>query len=288
MQKNRHQSFSKRYLLRLYKQNIHLEIYNTIIFVLHLLLIFKISNMKKITILVFMLSISFIAFSQTIKINEFMASNSTTIADEFGEYDDWIELYNYSTDTVNIAGFYITDTLGYKTKHQIPTGYQITKIAPHGYLILWADNDSLQTGANHLPFKLSASGEQIGLFAPDGTTAIDTISFGQQVTDISYGRYPNGNNSWIYFNFPTPGASNSILSVENIETENTFTFFPNPPTDNTISFNKPIDFSLYNSTGTFIGQYKNTSKLITEGLSQGVYFIVLDDGTKARFVILTK
>ena len=141
--------------------------------------------MKRFTILVFMLSVSFIAFSQTIKINEFMASNATTISDEFGEYNDWIELYNYGTDTVNIAGYYITDTIGDNTKHQIPAGYQITKIAPQGYLILWADNDSLQTGANHLSFKLSASDEQIGLYAPDGTTVIDTISFGQQITDIS-------------------------------------------------------------------------------------------------------
>jgi len=242
--------------------------------------------MKKIFILIFFLPWSLIAFSQSIKINEFMASNSTTIADEYGEYDDWIELYNYGTDTVNIAGFYITDSLPKSMKHQFPAGYALTKIPPSGFLLLWADNDTLQDGIRHLKFKLSAHGEQIGLYAPDGITPIDTLTFGQQITDISYGRYPNGNSTWMYFNFPTPGASNSILSIENIDKANNFIIYPNPPINNIIFFNKAIDFSLYSSNGALIERYLNTTKLNTEGLSQGVYFIALDDGTREKVVIL--
>ena len=242
--------------------------------------------MKKIFILLCVLPMSFLSYSQTIKINEFMASNATTIADEYGEYNDWIELYNYGTDTVNIAGFYMTDTLGNTNKEQIPTGYALTKIPPGGYLILWADNDTLQDAANHLKFKLSASGEQIGLYAPDGITPIDTLTFGQQITDISYGRYPNGNNTWMYFNFPTPGASNSILSINNIAPKDNLIVFPNPSTNNVVYFNKAIDFSLYNATGLLINHYLKTTQLKTDILPQGMYFIVLDDGAQEKIIIL--
>ncbi len=242
--------------------------------------------MKKVFIFIFLLPLTLLSFSQTIKINEFMASNSTTVADEFGEYDDWIELYNYGADTVNIAGFFVTDTLGHKTKHQIPTGYAITKIAPGGFLLLWADNDTLQNGPLHLKFKLSASGEQIGIYAPDGITPIDTLTFHQQITDISYGRYPNGNNTWMYFNFPTPGTSNNLLNVENIDKKNELFFYPNPASNNLITFNKAIDFSFYASNGALIKHYSNTDKLLIENLAQGIYYIVLDNGTKAKVVIM--
>jgi len=244
--------------------------------------------MKKF-LLSFIITLAFtsLLFSQTIKINEFMASNSITIADEYGEYNDWIELYNYGTDTVNIAGYYITDTVGNNTKHQIPAGYALTKIPPGGFLVLWADNDTLQDGANHLSFKLGAGGEQIGLFAPDGATVIDTITFGQQVTDISYGRYPNGANTWLYFNFPTPGASNSLVNIEEQNyNEDMLIFYPNPPTQNIIYFNNTISFSLFDINQNLIKQYKNVSNITTENLPAGIYIMLLENGTKTKLTII--
>ncbi len=242
-------------------------------------------NIALITIVI--TTFTFSLFSQTIKINEFMASNSTTIADEYGEYNDWIELYNYGTDTVNIAGYYITDTIGNNTKHHIPAGYALTKIPPGCYLIIWADNDTLQDGANHLSFKLSADGEQIGLFAPDGTTVIDTITYGQQVTDISYGRYPNGGNTWLYFNFPTPGTSNSMVNIDEADNDaDLLIFYPNPPTQDLVNFNKPISFSLHDVNGNLIKHYNNVSTITTEALSNGIYMMLLDDGTQAKLIII--
>ena len=60
-----------------------------------------------------------------------------------------------------------------------------------------------------LPLRLGASGEEIGLYASDGTTPIDTLSFGEQSTDICYGRFPDGSNTWKFLDTPTPGASNN-------------------------------------------------------------------------------
>jgi hypothetical protein len=149
-------------------------------------------------------------------INEWMASNQRTLADPAdGDYEDWFELYNPGTNPVNLAGCYLTDTLSNRFKHLITTnGPHI--IPPQGYLLVWADEE---TGQNtdalgrprtdlHVNFKLSASGESIGLFAADGAV-IDTVEFGPQTNDVSMGRYPDGGPEIVYMaGSASPRAAN--------------------------------------------------------------------------------
>ena len=138
-----------------------------------------------------------------IRINEFMADNDNIIADQNGEYDDWIELYNPDDTAITLTGYYLTDDPADLTQWAFPD----TSIQAHGYLLIWAD-DAAQTGL-HATFKLSASGESIIFSAPD-QTIIDSITFGIQTTDISCGRYPDGADNWIFFSTPTPEASNTL------------------------------------------------------------------------------
>ena len=141
-------------------------------------------------------------------INEFLASNDAANADENGEYDDWLELYNYGDDTVDIAGMYLTDGLDDLTKAQIPeTNHTLTKIPPKGFLVLWADGQPEQ-GVLHLGFKLSSGGEDIAIVEENGRAIIDSYTFGPQTTDVSMGRLPDGSDNWVSFSTPTPGASN--------------------------------------------------------------------------------
>ncbi|MCB2380503.1 lamin tail domain-containing protein, partial [Hymenobacter sp. BT635] len=143
-------------------------------------------------------------------INEFLASN-TKVADEFGEFDDWIEIYNSGTQPVDIGGFYITDALSNPAKYQIPTtNPTLTTIPAKGFLLLWCDEQLFQ-GVRHIGIKLGAGGEQIGLFQPNGTavTALDTYTFGPQTTDISVGRQSDGAPNFVSFTVPTPEASNN-------------------------------------------------------------------------------
>lgn len=206
-------------------------------------------------------------------INEFMASNSTTITDAYGEYDDWIEIYNASADTVDIGGFYITDKLDNPTRHLIPIGFEDTKIPPQGFLLLWADGTPEQ-GVLHTNFKLSASGEAIGLFAPDGVTVIDTLTFGQQVTDISFGRYPDGSSNIILFNTPTPGASNVISSIKDISvTDNAISLFPNPVSNTLLVSQKVEKIKVYNTLGQLVLKDYNKNSIDVSGLPQGIYFV---------------
>ncbi|MBX2816713.1 MAG: CotH kinase family protein, partial [Saprospiraceae bacterium] len=139
--------------------------------------------------------------TDSIVINEFMASNDSTIADQDGEYEDWIELYNASTQRVDLGGFYLTDDPSEPTQWSFP---QETFIEPDSYLIIWADEDDDQEGL-HANFKLSASGEAILLLNPADTTVVDSITYSDQTTDISFARVPNGIGDFI----PTAATFNA-------------------------------------------------------------------------------
>jgi len=139
-------------------------------------------------------------------INEFLADNASANQDEAGEYDDWVELYNGSEVTATLGGMYLTDDLAEPTKWQIPAG---TIIPPGGYLLVWCDGDEGQ-GPLHTSFKLNRDGEAVGLFDSEahGLVPLDWIVFDPQQEDISYGRWPDGSDTWDFLNSPTPGASN--------------------------------------------------------------------------------
>ena len=154
--------------------------------------------------------------SQTIFINEFMASNST-IVDEFGEFDDWVEIYNPGATPFDLGGKYVTDDLTVPTKWQIPTtNPSLTTVPAGGYLILWFDGTPTQ-GELHVDPKLGSGGEQIGIYDADGTTPLDTLTYGPQTTDVSEGRFPDGSASFVTFTNPTPGLANEPPIVGQVE-----------------------------------------------------------------------
>jgi hypothetical protein len=129
--------------------------------------------------------------SSDLKINEFMCTNSGTACDEDGEYDDWIELYNNAAVDVDLTGYYLTDNHKKFTKWQFPAG---TKIPAQGYLIIWADEDVLQTGL-HANFQLSSEGEELLLITPHLKIA-DYVVYSSQSLELSYSRIPNGSGSF--------------------------------------------------------------------------------------------
>lgn len=148
--------------------------------------------------------------AQGLFINEFMASNSSTISDpDFNNYADWIEIHNSGSTSINLKDYYITDNLSQPQKFKI----QIDLIVEAGdYVLIWADDAN--TG-NHANFKLSADGESIGLFDP-AVQLLDTLTYGLQQTDVSMGRFPNGTNNWFKFSPATPGSANLESGIFNI------------------------------------------------------------------------
>lgn len=143
-----------------------------------------------------------------IYINEFMADNDGFISDPQGDFDDWIEIYNGGSGIVDIGGLFITDDLAEPNQYMIPTTQpDSTSIFPDDYLVLWADKD-LGNGVLHVNIKLSKDGEEIGLFSLLENTVIDTLTFGEQSSDISFGRYPDGEHVWVNMHSPTPELPN--------------------------------------------------------------------------------
>ncbi len=111
-----------------------------------------------------------------ILINEVMAKNAS-YADPNGQFDDWVELYNPNDYPVDIGGMYMTDnhySSGISAWTQIPaTTPALTTIPPHGYLIVWFDED-LDQGPLHINDKLSGAADAVYLIAADGQTVVDS------------------------------------------------------------------------------------------------------------------
>ena len=144
-----------------------------------------------------------------LKINEFMAQNTAGIQDENDQFEDWVEIYNPGPDSVELGGLFLTDDLTQTTQWALPD-YSL----PAGeFLLVWCDNDA-EDGEMHATFKLSAGGEEIGLYSrlAAGNELIDSVSFGAQTANVSLGRESDGGDVWVAFNEPTPGATNSGLS----------------------------------------------------------------------------
>ncbi len=120
-------------------------------------------------------------------LSEFMAANSTTLADEDGEFSDWIELYNASSASVNLLDWSLTDSAGSPTKWRFPA----TNIPPGAFITVFASEKNRRTpGAPlHTNFKLGAGGEYLALVEPDGVTIASQFApaFPAQVTDVSFG-----------------------------------------------------------------------------------------------------
>jgi hypothetical protein len=151
-----------------------------------------------------------ISQSVTIRINEFMASNNATYADESNEFEDWVEIHNYGDDAVDLNGMYVSDDAANPLKFQLTASGSELVMPSNTFLILWADDDE-SDGANHLNFKLSAGGESIILTGSD-QVLIDQYHFGVQTTDISEGLVP-GTSDWNFYTLPTPNSVNGTTGL---------------------------------------------------------------------------
>jgi len=214
-----------------------------------------------------------------IVINEIQSSNGSTYQDEFGEFDDWIELYNPNDTIVNLKGYYLTDQLLKPKKYAINNDLIIPA---NGHLVFWCDDQNEQ-GLNHTIFNLNKFGDFLGLVSPN-EEFIDSLSFGQIYRDYSYGRKSDGHHEWITFQTPTPNAPNEIIEPQNIPSD--LVVYPNPNKDGVLYFSKIITGAVYNSSGAVVLKFESSQQVNTFGLNQGVYYLKTNEGITRKIMLL--
>lgn len=217
-------------------------------------------------------------------INEIMASNELTIQDQAQEFEDYIELYNAGNAPVSLGEYYITDNLRLPGKWRLP---EVT-LLPGEYYLLFADNDQDQ-GENHSNFKLSASGEEVGLFrkTADAFTAVDIFAYPELNTDEAYARIPNGTGDLVVFEATPDGHNEGLSDLTNLS-DSSFSFYPNPAsTEITLIKGSETDFPVQVQISDCHG--KLLKELIIEAreqkidcnfLNSGVYFFKTSIGGK--------
>ncbi len=151
--------------------------------------------------------------SQQVRINEFMASNATTIADEDGDYEDWIEIYNPGNSGIDLEGYGLSDNISEPFRWAFPA----VNLAPGEFLLIWASGKDRRMPGEplHTNFSISNEGEELLLSNSNGML-INFIPATPLLADISYGRYPDGSPHWYYYQDPTPGYSNTSQTFDQI------------------------------------------------------------------------
>ncbi len=209
-------------------------------------------------------------------INELQSNNLLDTIDITGAHEDWFEIVNLGTTTVDLGGYYLTDRLNNPTKWQVPLDVpDSTTIAPGEYILFFADEDGSQ-GWNHTNFKFNNDGEALVLRSIDGFSIADSVHFGALPLDYSWGRDVDGTGPWREFlsTETTPEYCNVCVTSVYDLIRQPFSIFPNPIKRSVPLFSSH-DAIIYNSTGARAGGILG-NEFNTIDLPSGIYYIVSD------------
>jgi hypothetical protein len=189
-------------------------------------------------------------------INEYSCSNISQVADDYGDYGDWIELHNTGGITENIGGYYLSDNPSNPMLWQIPAG---VTIAANGFRRFWASGRNVSQGTNyHTNFKLSQTknNPDFVVLADAAGNILDLIQLAKTQLGHSYGRITNGNATWGIFTSPTSNASNTTA---------TYAAYAAKPDASMPAgyYSGPVTVSLYNSEPNSVIRYTLDGSLPT-------------------------
>lgn len=219
-------------------------------------------------------------------INEISAINGTIQMDEAGDFDDWIELYNNTDETINLNGYHLSDDISELDQWTFPN----VSIAPNAYLIIWADNDAAIGDELHANFKLSSAGEVLTL-SNSSDQIIDQVVFSTQFENITYGRFENGIGDFDYL-YPTFNAKNDeLVKIEENEQKLVISAYPNPTTSTiTVQFSASYSgyLQLYDLKGQLVWEdlvaESNQIQLDLSAFENGLYLLRNQDNYTIRII----
>lgn len=151
------------------------------------------------------------------RLNEYLVVNTADFQDDFGQHSAWIELFNSSYGTVDIAGCFLSDDPANLKKYAIPGGDLQTKIKPRQHVLFWAD-DKPYRGTFHVSFDLE-NAKEIIFTKGDGKTIIDRIPVRHDLGEnVAFGRNNDGIGStdgtgqgWAVQERTSPSTNNSLI-----------------------------------------------------------------------------
>ena len=141
-------------------------------------------------------------------ITEVMASNDSVATVSGVDFVDWVELYNSSTEWVDLSGYGLSDSIGRARKWQFPEG---TLIGPGEYLIVFCDGDVAASTPSelHTSYSIAKNGTEILVLADPAGKIFDKVVLPAIPTNVSYGR-ATGREGFFYYDVATPGAVNGL------------------------------------------------------------------------------
>lgn len=157
-----------------------------------------------------------------IRINEIGAANDTYV-NEYAKKSDWVELYNTTSEPLDVEGMYLTNSLKDLKKSQLTKGNTnaSTVIPAHGYLVVWCDKRDTKQYL-HTSFKLDDEGGTLALTAADMSWT-DSLSYPAHDAWHTVGRYVDGGNDIYLMSRPTIGAKNMLTSYNSLIAHQTTT-----------------------------------------------------------------
>ena len=153
---------------------------------------------------------------KSLVINEVLADNNGGLSDEDGEYTDWIEIYNYGEEEINLKGYGITTDLEEPFYWTFPD----INISPKSFIIVRASGKDRKDNLKflHTNFKINKKGENIYLTHISGEI-IDSLEVPKSDENISFGRKPDGTNNYAILSKATPGSSNKVNIIKEVIAE---------------------------------------------------------------------
>jgi hypothetical protein len=145
-------------------------------------------------------------------LNELQAENLTGPADNFGERDPWVEIYNAGGTTQSLAGLYL-GTNGAPTQWAFPSN---VGIGPGQFLVVWLDGQTGQSAGSllHTSFRLTPGNGSVlfSRFVSNAVQVVDYLNYSALPANYSYGDFPDGQPFYRQAMFKlTPGATNSAV-----------------------------------------------------------------------------
>ena len=201
-------------------------------------------------------------------INEIMAGNVNAVADQNGEYDDWVELYNGNSFSLNLNGYYLSDNENELTKWTFPN---IT-IPANGYLIVWCDTaGNSQTGL-HTTYRLSSDQEEVYLTDPTNTV-IDAVHYVNMIADKGFARVPNGTGAMQHQDHTYNAINQNNTAIVDVNVSGNMRVYPNPSINRIYVLGATESVSVFNMMSQEVFYKQEVKSIDISNWENGVYFV---------------